>query len=253
MNPYERWDDWEWEKAAQEVGKESGISPRWKPKHNKPNYKTGGGDILKQLSNGQKRVLLAALAFLTLFFSAHSVDPISQAIRTIYRSGMDGGDLYTSMNGMAKEAVGLGSLKSVSVPVDVTMEGRFYPPVSGPVVAGFGQTSKDENGKTITHNGIDVGSALGVSVVAPDTGVVTFTGIDPQLGKIVKLDHGDGWTSVLGNLGDVNVQKGDRVQKGQVIGTIGLSAPLKKPWLHFEVRKNNQPVNPLPYIFKQKS
>ena len=253
MNPYERWDDWEWERAAQEVGKESGISPRWKPKHSKPNFKTGGGDFIKQLTNGQKRVLMAALAFLTLFFSAYSQDPISQAIHSVYRNAMNGKNLYTAMNGMAKEAVGLGDLKPASVPVDVTMQGRFFPPVSGPVVAGFGETSKDEKGKTITHYGIDVGSALGVSVVAPDIGVVTSTGIDPQLGKIVKLDHGDGWTSVLGNLGDVNVQKGSRVQKGEVIGTVGLSAPLKKPWLHFEIRKNNQAVNPLPYIFKQKS
>ena len=253
MNPYERWDDWEWEKAAQEVGKESGISPRWKPKQRKPNFKTGGGDFLKQITNGQKRVLLAALAFLTLFFSAHSQDPISGAIHSFYRNAMNGSNLYTAMNGMAKEAIGLGPLKSASVPVDVTMQGRFFPPVSGPVVAGFGETSKDEKGKTITHYGIDVGSALGVSVVAPDVGVVTFTGTDLQLGKIVKLDHGDGWTTVLGNLGDIFVQKGGRVQKGEVIGTIGLSAPLKRPWLHFEILKNNKPLNPIPYIFKQKS
>ncbi|MHB8125931.1 MAG: murein hydrolase activator EnvC family protein [Desulfitobacteriaceae bacterium] len=253
MNPFERWDDWEWEKAAQEVGRESGISPRWKPKHSKLNFKTGGVDLIKRLTNGQKRVLMAALAFLTLFFSSYSQDPISQAIHSYYRNAMNGENLYTAMNGMAKEAIGLGGLKPASVPVDVTMQGRFFPPVSGPVVAGFGETSKDEKGKTITHYGIDVGSALGVSVVAPDTGVVTFTGTDPQLGKIVKLDHGAGWTSVLGNLGDVNVQKGSRVQKGEVLGTIGLSAPIKKPWLHFEIRRNNQAVNPLPYIFKQKS
>jgi Membrane-bound metallopeptidase len=253
MNPFERWDDWEWEKAAREVGKESGINPRWQPKKRKTYFKTSGGNFIKYLTNSQKKVLLAALAFLTLFFSSYNQDPISQVIHSYYDNVMTGENLYTAMNGMAKEAIGLSNLNSVGVPVDVTVKERFLPPVSGPVVAGFGETSKDEQGKTLVHNGIDVSSALGISVVAPDMGVVTFVGIDSQLGKIVKLDHGDGWTSVLGNLGDLYIQKGNRVQKGDVIGTVGLSAPLKKPWLHFEIRRNNQAVNPLPYIIKQKT
>jgi murein DD-endopeptidase MepM/ murein hydrolase activator NlpD len=253
MNPFERWDDWEWEKAAREVGRESGINPRWKPRQRKPGFKPGGRNYLQRLTNSQKKVLMAALAFLTIFFSSHNQDPISQVIHSYYNNVMTGENFYTAMNGMAKEAIGLSNLDSNGVPVDATVKERFLPPVSGPVVAGFGETSKDERGKTLLHNGIDVSSALGVSVVAPDTGVVTFTGTDNQLGKIVMLDHGDGWTSLLGNLGDVYVQKGNRVQKGDALGTVGLSAPLKKPWLHFEIRRNNQAVNPLPYIIKQKT
>jgi murein DD-endopeptidase MepM/ murein hydrolase activator NlpD len=253
MNPFERWDDWEWEKAAREVGKENGINPRCQPKKRKTNFKLAGGYFFKHLTTSQKKVLLAAMAFLTLFISAYKQDPISQVVHSYYDKVMTGENLYTAMNGMAKEAVGLSNFNSASVPVDVTVKERFLPPVSGPVVAGFGETNKDEQGKTVIHNGIDVSSALGISVVAPEKGVVTFIGTDSQLGKIVMLDHGDGWTSLLGNLGDVYVQKGNGVQKGDTIGTVGLSAPLKKPWLHFEIRRNNQAVNPLPYILKQKT
>ena len=87
-------------------------------------------------------------------------------------------------------------------------------------------------------------------VVSPADGVVTLVGEDPQLGKIAKVDFGNGWTTILGNLGDISVQKGQRVQKGETLGSVGLSAPLKKPWLHFELRKDNQPVNPIPYLIQ---
>ena len=91
-------------------------------------------------------------------------------------------------------------------------------------------------------------NALGSPVVSPAAGVVTTVGQDAQLGKIIKLDFGDGWTSVLGNFGDISVVKGQKVTKGSALGTVGLSAPIKKPWLHFELRKDNVPVNPLPYL-----
>ena len=52
MNPYERWDDWEWEKAAQEVGKESGISPRWKPKQRGRFLKTNNQGTKKSITSG---------------------------------------------------------------------------------------------------------------------------------------------------------------------------------------------------------
>ena len=137
------------------------------------------------------------------------------------------------------------------------MKGQFVPPVSGKVVAAFGATGEGgSNAVGSVHNGIDVDpgeKALGTKVVSPAAGVVTIVGEDSQLGKIVKLDFGDGWTSVLGNLGDITVKQGQRVEKGSAIATVGLSAPLKKPWLHFELRKDNVPVDPLPYLTPSKS
>lgn len=259
MNPFERWDDWEWERALQEVGKERGRGKpashfNEHPQHYRRPSKPGWGSFLKHWNGIQKQTLLAALLFLMIFFSANSSDQVSQTIHSIYRSAMDSGDFYAALNGMAKDAVSLGGVGSKSVPVDAKMQGQFLPPISGPVVAGFGKVG--EGGSNVSgsiHNGIDVGSALGIPVVSPASGVVTLVGEDPQLGKVVKVDFGDGWTSVLGNLGEISVRKGQRVEKGNVLGTVGLSAPLKKPWLHFELRKNNLPVNPLPYLIPSKS
>jgi murein DD-endopeptidase MepM/ murein hydrolase activator NlpD len=137
------------------------------------------------------------------------------------------------------------------------MKGQFLPPISGKVVAAFGDVGEGgNNAKGSIHNGIDVEPvehALGAQVVSPAAGVVTTVGEDSQLGKIVKVDFGDGWTTVLGNFGDISVVKGQQIEKGSVLGTVGLSAPLKKPWLHFELRKNNVPVNPLPYLTPSQS
>lgn len=164
----------------------------------------------------------------------------------MYKGTVQNGDLYAAMNDMAKEALGMGPIGVKSTPVDATMKEKFVPPLSGPVMAAFG--TMDSEGKGSIHNGIDVGSALGIPVVAPYIGVVTQVGEDPQLGRLVKLDFSNGWTAVLANLGEVKVQKGQAVQTGEVIGTVGLSAPLKKPWLHFELRKDGQPINPMPYL-----
>ena len=247
MNPFERWDDWEWERAIQEVGKEH------QPRRSRRPVKAGG-NYLKHWNGTQKRTILAATLFLLVFFSANSTDPFSGTIHSIYQSAMNSGNYYEALNGMAKEALSLGGVVSKNVPVDAKMKGQFLPPISGKVVAAFGEVGEGgSNALGSIHNGIDVESALGVLVVSPAAGVVTSVGEDSQLGKIVKLDFGDGWTTVLGNLGDISVVKGQRIEKGSVLATVGLSAPLKKPWLHFELRKNNVPVNPLPYLTPSQS
>lgn len=245
MNPFERWDDWEWEKAAHEVGRERGTKYEdWPVKRNLP--KRSQRDVLDTWTGTQKKAVLAVTFFMLVFFASKGQDAVSQSVYAVYKGTVQRGNLYASMNEMVKEVLGMGPLSVPSTPVDATMKGKFIPPLSGPIMAGFG--TMDSKGKGSIHNGIDVGSALGIPVVSPYKGVVIQVGEDSQLGRLVKLDLANGWTAVLANLGDIKVQKGDAVQAGDVIGTVGLSAPLKKPWLHFELRKNGQPVNPLPYL-----
>lgn len=245
MNPFERWDDWEWEKAAQELGRERGTKYQdWPVKRNTP--RKSKRELLYTWTGTQKKAALSVVFFLLLFFASKGEDILSKSIYDIYKGTVKNGDMYAMMNGMAKEALGIGSGGVKATPVDAKMQGKFIPPLSGPVTAAFGTT--DSQGKGSIHNGIDIGSALGIPVVSPYKGVVTQVGEDPQLGRLVKLDFSDGWTAVLANLGDVSVQKGQAVKAGDVVGTVGLSAPLKKPWLHFELRKDGQPVNPLPYL-----
>ncbi|WP_088188379.1 M23 family metallopeptidase [Desulfosporosinus sp. FKA] len=258
MNPFERWDDWEWERAIQEVGKERGQgragSRNYNSRRQRPSPRETWGNMFKHWNGIQKQTLIAAMLFLLVFFSANGTDSISQMVHGLYRSAMDSGNYYDSLNGMAKDALSLGGVSNKSVPVDAKMLGQFLPPISGQVMAKFGVKGEGgTNAAGTVHQGIDVLSSLGASVAAPADGVVTFVGSDPQLGNIVKADLGDGWTTVLGNLGTIYVQKGQRINRGGVLGTVGLSAPLKKPWLHFELRKNNKPLDPIPYLIPPQS
>ncbi len=259
MDPFERWDDWEWERAIHEVGNESNrgrSASRLNQQPGRPRRpaKAHKGNYFKHWNGTQKRTIIAATLFLLVFFSANGTDSVSGTVHSIYQGAMNSGNYYNAINGMAKEALSLGGVVSKNVPVDAAMKGQFLPPISGKVVAGFGVKGEGgSNAEGSVHNGIDVESALGVVVVSPAAGVVTIVGEDAQLGKIVKLDFGDGWTSVLGNLADISVVKGQRIEKGSALAKVGLSAPIKKPWLHFELRKNNVPVDPIPYLIPPKS
>lgn len=245
MDPFERWDDWEWEKAVHELGQKKGNGgPSWRDSGSgRKSRSVRKRDFLSFWSGGQKRTVLAAMFFLTVFFSANGQDIVSKGVYSIYHTSQSS-DYYATLTGMAKEALGLGGVSLTAMPVDSKMKGKFMPPVSGPVEAAFGIT----NAEGRVHEGIDVGSSLGTKVVAPYTGVVTEVGKDEQLGNVVKIDYGDGWSGVLGNLGDILVKKGDKVEIGQQIGTVGLSAPLQKPWLHIELRKDDKAIDPLPYF-----
>lgn len=246
MNPYERWDDWEWERAAREIGRERGIQHEEWPRKKAYRSRKRKLDPLYTWNGTQKKATLAVVFFLLIFFAHKGEDLLSKGVYTAYQGTVESGNIYASLNGMALQVLGMSGMEVESTPVDATMKGKFIPPVSGRVMAGFGKV--DSKGQASIHNGIDVGSALGIPVVSPYLGVVTLVGEDPQLGRMVKLDFGNGWTGVLGNFGDIFVQKGQKVEQGQSLGTVGLSAPLKKTWLHFELRKDGKPVNPLPYI-----
>lgn len=244
MNPYERWDDWEWEKAVQELSRKRDYrsSNNWRPKGSYSRRRPFRP--LKTWTGLQKKAALSAVFFLLVFFAAQGEDTLSKGVYTAYKGAVHSGNYYTALNDTALQVLGM-KTEIKSTPVDSTMVGQFLPPVSGKVMAGFGQ--KDEGNGSL-HNGIDVASALGIPVVAPYQGIITFVGEDPQLGRVVKLDFGSGWTGVLGNFGDVYVSPGQLVERGEALGTVGLSAPLKKTWLHIELHKDGVPVNPMDYF-----
>ena len=103
-----------------------------------------------------------------------------------------------------------------------------------------------------THNGLDIAGVEGTPVVAAATGTVSQVYEDELLGVVVTLDHGDGITSLYGNLQNPDfIGVGTIVQKGDIIGGIGKPGALeadKEPHLHFEVYKNGELKNPSDFI-----
>lgn len=98
------------------------------------------------------------------------------------------------------------------------------------------------------HSGIDIPAPSGVGVVAAGSGKVVSSSTLGSYGKAVIIDHGGGIMTLYAHNSKLLVSVGDTVAKGQRIANIGSTGASTGPHLHFEVRKNGQYVNPVPYV-----
>jgi lipoprotein NlpD len=122
---------------------------------------------------------------------------------------------------------------------------RLAWPTSGTIVARYGVPQPGGR----TNNGIDLAAFTGMSVHAAAAGRVVFAGNEPErFGQLIVIDHGGGWVTAYAYLGRVDVQEGQRVLARQAIARIGKSGEAKKPTLHFELRRDNVPRDPAPYL-----
>jgi murein DD-endopeptidase MepM/ murein hydrolase activator NlpD len=114
-------------------------------------------------------------------------------------------------------------------------------PVSGPITSGFGWRW----GRM--HEGIDIGAACGTPIHAAASGTVIYSGWMSGYGNFVVIDHGNGLATAYGHQSAIYVSGGS-VSQGQVIGAVGSTGHSTGCHLHFEVRVNGTPVNPLNYL-----
>src|SRR4051812_4495731 len=121
-------------------------------------------------------------------------------------------------------------------------------PVEGPITGSFGERTDPFNGEGAFHTGVDISSSYGHAVIAPADGVVEFADLQNGYGRLIVIDHPNGITTRYGHLSSFNVASGQRVQRGDIIGYVGLSGRSTGPHLHYEVRIYNTPVNPYKYL-----
>ncbi|MBP1532211.1 MAG: peptidoglycan DD-metalloendopeptidase family protein, partial [Alphaproteobacteria bacterium] len=120
-------------------------------------------------------------------------------------------------------------------------KGNLTRPARGPIVTKFHQ----ELSKGVASNGIDIKTAPKAQIIAPHDGTVMFSGPFKNFGNLLIIDHGEGYTSLLSGLGETDIKLGQTVLAGEPVGTMPSGSSSK---LHMEIRKNNQPVNPLEWI-----
>jgi murein DD-endopeptidase MepM/ murein hydrolase activator NlpD len=116
-------------------------------------------------------------------------------------------------------------------------------PVFGTITSPFGV--KRGNG---THSGIDIAAPTGTPIVAPADGVVIKAGTASSYGRVIIIDHGNGYTTRYGHLSGFNCYTGDRISAGDIIGYVGSTGNSSGPHLHYEVRINGIPVDPIRYM-----
>ena len=85
-------------------------------------------------------------------------------------------------------------------------------------------------------------------MVATADGVVAFAGRSGDYGRMVALDHGNGWETRYAHLHRIKVEKGDRIRRGRTLGTVGHSGNAGGNHLHYEVRRGGVPINPRPTL-----
>jgi len=128
----------------------------------------------------------------------------------------------------------------VAVSYDPSDGSNFVWPVSGRVISAFG---KRDNGEV--NDGINIATKLGAPIRAAAAGTVTYTGNELSgYGNLVLIEHDNGYVTAYAHAESITVGKGERVQKGEVIGYAGDTGDVHRPQLHFEIRHDLKPVNP---------
>lgn len=94
------------------------------------------------------------------------------------------------------------------------------------------------------HGGMDIDGERGDMVIAPATGVVSEAGWKGGYGNMIEIDHGNGLKTRYGHLSKVEVEDGQQISRGQMIGLVGSTGRSTGPHLHYELRVNDRPINP---------
>nr|WP_161593690.1 M23 family metallopeptidase [Parerythrobacter lutipelagi] len=124
-------------------------------------------------------------------------------------------------------------------PVETRTEPYFRWPHDGAVLLGFQR--RDDKG----HEGIDLAAKTGDMVRASSSGTVVYAQQDSgRFGRLIVLDHGNGWRTRYGHLSRITVKLGDVVKTGERLGLAGSGGVATRPEVHFDILKDNVPVDP---------
>jgi murein DD-endopeptidase MepM/ murein hydrolase activator NlpD len=122
-------------------------------------------------------------------------------------------------------------------------------PVNGYITDDFGVRSNPFGGESHeVHQGLDIAADWGTPVAATADGIVVIAGPHSGYGNLVSIYHSNGVTTRFGHLSKINVEVGQKIKRGDQIGNVGSTGRSTGPHVHYEVRENDQPVDPQRFI-----
>jgi murein DD-endopeptidase MepM/ murein hydrolase activator NlpD len=167
---------------------------------------------------------------------AASIDRL-HALKTVAMSGAATLNIGTDRNHIA----------TLSEWVKTSSEPNLWP-VEGRITSSFAERVDPFLGEGAYHRGVDISTNYGHAVVAPADGVVEFADYQNRYGMLVILQHANGFSTRFGHLSGFAVMPGQHVHRGDILGYVGMSGRATGPHLHYEVRINDNPVNPYSYL-----
>lgn len=167
--------------------------------------------------------------------------------------GTGGPELPLDEMGLATLASKMSRLEEDMREYDQVLRERGYTPtiwpVDGKLEGGFGGRRNPFGGPGYEfHSGQDIEAPMGTPVVSGASGRITFVGWQNGYGQLVVVDHGGGLTTRYGHLSQIDVETGQQVSRGQLVGRVGSTGRSTGPHLHYEVRINDEAVDPLQYL-----
>ena len=121
-------------------------------------------------------------------------------------------------------------------------------PVQGKLISEYGKQKNTEFNTSTFNSGIDISAPLGQVVHAAGSGEIIYTGSIKGYGQIIIIDHGGRVTTLYAHLSKILIDIGDKVKKGQLIGQVGDSGGVSSTRLHFEVRVEGKPTDPMNWL-----
>ena len=123
-------------------------------------------------------------------------------------------------------------------------------PVKGGFLnSSFGYRKDPIDDVTRFHQGQDITVKSGTEIYAPANGIVKRAYYAGGFGNHIKLDHGNGYTTLFAHLSKINVKHGQKIKRGEIIGLTGNTGRSTAPHLHYEIHHYGEPKNPLDYFF----
>jgi murein DD-endopeptidase MepM/ murein hydrolase activator NlpD len=116
------------------------------------------------------------------------------------------------------------------------------------ISSGFGYRSDPFTGGAAFHAGLDFRGPMGAPIYSAAAGTISFVGMKHGYGRCVEVSHGNGLMTRYAHMSGTNARLGEKIEAGAEIGKIGSSGRSTGPHLHFEVRINDRPVNPRPFL-----